>query len=136
ILSARNGASDQSLRGYRVKRAEVHHLLVDLASMSLEARMQVPGLNVRRADIIVAGLLVIERVMRHLGVNAVQVHTKGVRDGMLLEMLHEGTDNPVTPDQRLTALEAFADRCGSDLVHARQVARIAARLFDQLAEPL
>src|SRR5690606_11794790 len=38
ILSARNGASDQSLRGYRVKRAEVHHLLVDLASMPLEAR--------------------------------------------------------------------------------------------------
>lgn len=136
ILSSRNGANDQSLRGYRVKRAEVHHLLVDLASLSLEARMEVPGLNVRRADIIVAGLLVIERIMRHLGVNAVQVHTKGVRDGMLLEMIQEGTDSPVTPEQRLAALEQFADRCGSDLVHARQVARIAARLFDQLVEPL
>jgi exopolyphosphatase / guanosine-5'-triphosphate,3'-diphosphate pyrophosphatase len=136
ILSARVGDIQQPLRGYRVKRAAIHHLLTDLAGMSLEDRTKVPGLNPRRADIIVAGLLIIERVMRHLGVNVVQVHTRGVRDGLLLDMLESGQQRTVTSDERQAAINQFADSCGVDSVHAMQTARIAAQLFDELAIPL
>jgi exopolyphosphatase/guanosine-5'-triphosphate,3'-diphosphate pyrophosphatase len=136
ILSARHGDSQQPLRGYRVKRATVHHLVTDLAGMTLEDRRQVPGLNPRRADIIVAGLLVIERVMRHLGVNVVQVHTRGVRDGLLLDMIDSENQGPRTPAQRQQAIDHFVESCGVDQTHARQTAHLAGQLFDELAEPL
>jgi exopolyphosphatase/guanosine-5'-triphosphate,3'-diphosphate pyrophosphatase len=131
-------ADEQSTRGYRANRAEVRHLMLDLAGMTLDERCRVPGLNPKRADIIVAGLLVIERVMRRLWVNVVQVHTGGVRDGLLLTMIEDSRcpSRSVTADERRAAVERFAQQCGADLPHARHVAWLAGKLLDELAAPL
>lgn len=137
LLADESPGEDTTTRGYRVNRAEVRHLVSDLARMSLEERAKVTGLNPRRADIIVAGLLVIERILRHFHVNEVQVHTGGVRDGLLLTMVEESQQGgPVTAVQQRDAIERFAQRCHADLPHARQVAWIAGRLLEQLAGSL
>ena len=139
MLNAREPTDEElSVRGFRTNRAEVRHLLQDLASMSLEQRAKISGLNPRRADIIVGGLLVIDRIMRRLRVNELQVHSGGVRDGLLLTMLEEPHTNerPMTQEERREAAERFAVRCGADLAHVRQVAKIAGRLYEQLAKPL
>lgn len=136
MIMAVQGQAGQPMWGFRVSRAQIRHLIADLAQMSLDKRSKVPGLNPARADIIVAGLAIVERVMRHLHVNIVQVHTRGVRDGLLLTMVQQGRPQSVSPDERRTAVEQFAQSCGVDLAHACQVARIAASLWEQLAEPL
>jgi exopolyphosphatase/guanosine-5'-triphosphate,3'-diphosphate pyrophosphatase len=77
--------------------------------------------------------------MRYLRVNVVQVHTRGVRDGLLLTMIQSTAGGPprsVTTDERRSAIEEFAKNCGVDLSHARQVAKIAGSLWQQLAGPL
>jgi exopolyphosphatase/guanosine-5'-triphosphate,3'-diphosphate pyrophosphatase len=97
----------------------------------------VVGLSPQRADIIVAGLAVVERIMRKLGANVVQVHTRGVRDGLMLTMVQQLPTPPSVPtEDRRAAIEEFAKNCGVDLPHARQVARIAGSLWQQLAAPL
>ncbi|HEY3391662.1 MAG TPA: Ppx/GppA phosphatase family protein [Lacipirellulaceae bacterium] len=160
IMMARQGQAGQPMWGYRVQRAQIRHLVSDLAQMSLEKRCKVPGLSPQRADIIVAGLAIIERIMRHLRVNVVQVHTRGVRDGLLLTMISSRHGAPAlvgpyaaadaadgaiqrvpgvpatSADERHAAVEEFARNCGVDLPHARQVARIAGSLWEQLAGPL
>jgi exopolyphosphatase/guanosine-5'-triphosphate,3'-diphosphate pyrophosphatase len=140
--------------GFRVTRAQIRHLVADLAQMTLEKRCKVAGLSPQRADIIVAGLAIIERIMRRLRVKVVQVHTRGVRDGLLLTMVQaaggtvgnatsaaagDGTRSvPATlsSEERRAAVEEFAKNCSVDLQHARQVSRIAGSLWQQLAEPL
>ena len=137
IIMAAQGQASQPMWGFRVTRAQIRHLVSDLAQMSLERRCKVPGLNPNRADIIVAGLAIVEGVMRRLRVNVVQVHTRGVRDGLLLTMVQQTAPPPSLPaEDRRAAVEEFAKNCGVDLLHARQVARIAGSLWDQLAEPL
>ena len=137
IIMAQQGQAGQPMWGYRVTRAQIRHLLSDLASMSLAERCKVQGLSPQRADIIVAGLAIIERVMRQLRVNVVQVHTRGVRDGLLLTMVQPSSTPPVvSTEDRRAAVEEFAKNCGVDLPHARQVARIAGSLWQQLATPL
>ncbi|MEM9186940.1 MAG: Ppx/GppA phosphatase family protein [Planctomycetota bacterium] len=136
VLLQRRGEREAPARGYQVDRAQVRHLMLDLAKMTLEKRRKVAGLNPRRADIIVAGLLVIDRILRRLQVNTVQVHTRGVRDGLLLTMIRQSPGRVVSQAERWTAIERFASNCGVDLNHARQAARIAGLLLDQLAEPL
>jgi exopolyphosphatase/guanosine-5'-triphosphate,3'-diphosphate pyrophosphatase len=145
IIMARRGMAGQPMWGYRVSRAEIRHLVADLAAMSLERRCKVVGLSPQRADIIVAGLAVIERVMRKLGANVVQVHTRGVRDGLMLTMiggrlgqgaLTAAATPATTAEDRQAAVEEFAKNCGVDLPHARQVAKIAGSLWQQLAQPL
>ncbi len=136
IIMARQGQAGQPMWGFRVTRAAIRHLVADLAVMSLEKRCKVAGLSPQRADIIVAGLAIIERVMRYLRVNVVQVHTRGVRDGLLLTMVQQAAPQAASTDERRAAIEEFAKNGGVDLTHARQVARIAGSLWEQLAEPL
>jgi exopolyphosphatase/guanosine-5'-triphosphate,3'-diphosphate pyrophosphatase len=136
IIMAAQGQAGQPMWGFRVTRAQIRHLVADLAQMSLDKRCKVPGLNPNRADIIVAGLAIIERIMRHLRVNVVQVHTRGVRDGLLLTMIQQAPPRNASADERQAGVEEFAKSCGVDLSHARQVARIAGSLWTQLAGPL
>ena len=147
IIMARQGMAGQPMWGFRVSRAQIRHLVADLANMSLERRCKVVGLSPQRADIIVAGLAVVERIMRKLGANVVQVHTRGVRDGLMLTMVGGGQTASVVGygarsvpatnvEDRRAAVEEFAKDCGVDLSHARQVARIAGSLWQQLSGPL
>jgi exopolyphosphatase/guanosine-5'-triphosphate,3'-diphosphate pyrophosphatase len=122
------------VRGYEVTQADVHHLLERLRKMPAKLRRGVPGLNPDRADIIVAGLAVVDALMRRFKVNLLQCHDRGVRDGLLLSMIDSvrGRASEDPPD-REAAVERFAMNCDVDLIHGRQVARLAGQLFGQLA---
>jgi len=136
MVMASRGQSDLPLRGYQISRADVRHLLDRLRKLSEKARCSVPGLNPDRADIIVAGLCIIDRIMRRFKINLLQVHNRGVRDGLLLSMIDDAniTDKPVAQDED-ASIDQFALKCGTDLRHGRQVARLAGIIFDQLVEP-
>jgi exopolyphosphatase/guanosine-5'-triphosphate,3'-diphosphate pyrophosphatase len=139
MIMAREGQAGQPMWGFRVTGAQIRHLVTDLAQLPLEKRKKIAGLNPARADIIVSGLVIIERIMSHLHVNVVQVHTRGVRDGLLLTMVQNAFGGPpeaISSEARAAAVEQFAKSCGVDLPHARQVARIAGSLWAQLAVPL
>lgn len=131
---ALRGQAGQPVRGCAVSRADVRHLLERLRKLSPHKRRSVAGLSPERADIIVAGLAIIDSVMRRLKVNALQVHDGGVRDGLLLSMV--GSAEVDGPPDRLAAAENFAARCGVDTLHARHVAHLAGSIFTQLCGPL
>lgn len=121
------------LRGYEVTRADVSHLVDRLRKMSPKARRGVPGLSPDRADIITAGMTIVDRVMRHFRLNRVQVHDRGVRDGLLLTMIDQSLGRPSeNPHDREAAIERFAANCGTDLQHGRQVARLAGLILSQM----
>jgi len=137
MMMAAKGQNGLPVRGYLVSRAEVRHLLDRLRKMTPKARRAVPGLSPDRADIIVPGLTIIDRVMRRFGINLVQVHNRGVQDGLLLTMIDQSPDTAqvIAPLDREAAIDEFALKCGSDLKHERQVARLAGQIFAQLAAP-
>jgi exopolyphosphatase/guanosine-5'-triphosphate,3'-diphosphate pyrophosphatase len=135
MLIAAKGQTDQHEWGYRVSRAEVRHLLDRLQKLSLHKRRSFPGLSADRAEIIVAGLAIVDRVMKHFKVNMLQVHTGGVRDGLILTMIDELLPRSSAPTDRRAAVERFATSCGAELPHSRQVARLAGEMFQQLCEP-
>ena len=135
MVMASKGQTGLPLRGYEVTHAEVRHLLDRLRKMPARARRNVPGLSSDRADIIVAGLAIIDRLMRRFKVNRLQVHNRGIRDGLVLTMIDTtlGTTSQDPHDQN-AAIERFAAGCGVDLAHGRQVARLARSIFEQLRE--
>jgi exopolyphosphatase/guanosine-5'-triphosphate,3'-diphosphate pyrophosphatase len=77
--------------------------------------------------------------MKRFRVNLLIVHTRGVRDGLVREMIEElegGLAAGDTTAQREAAIERLAAACSGELEHGRQVASLAGRIFEQLAEPL
>jgi exopolyphosphatase/guanosine-5'-triphosphate,3'-diphosphate pyrophosphatase len=134
MVMASKGQDGMPVRGYLVSRAEVRHLLDRLRKLPLKERSSVPGLSPDRADIIVAGLAIIDRVMERFEVNSVQVHNRGVRDGMLLTMIDRSLGTSADkPHDRDAALERLAASCGCEMAHSRHVASLAGSMFSQLA---
>lgn len=131
IIAARNEDS-QMVWGYRITRADVRHMLDRVASMSAKERRNLPGLNADRADIIVAGIAIIDRIMLRLKANILRVHTGGVRDGLLLAMRASLPSREISPAERTRNVEAFATSCGSDIRHACHVAKLAGVIFDRM----
>jgi exopolyphosphatase/guanosine-5'-triphosphate,3'-diphosphate pyrophosphatase len=131
IIESRNEDS-QMLWGYRITRADVRHMLDRVSGMSAKERRSVPGLSADRADIIVAGIVIVDRIMARLKTNILRVHTGGVRDGLLLSMIDSLPGQKISTTQRTRSVEDFATNCGADINHARHVARLAGNMFDRM----
>ncbi len=133
MVMAKKEQQGLPVRGYQVSRAEVWHLLNRLRCLSLKERASVPGLNPDRADIIVAGLAIVDRVMDRFDVNTVQVHNRGVRDGLLLTMIDQSLGGRVEkPHDRDAAIDRLAENCGCEMAHSQHVARLAGAIYAQL----
>ncbi|MBS0210348.1 MAG: Ppx/GppA family phosphatase [Planctomycetes bacterium] len=135
MVMASKGQLGLPLRGAEVTRAEVRHLLDRLRKIPAEARRSIPGLSPDRADIIVSGITIIDRIMHRFDLNRVVIHDRGVRDGLLLTMIDQSLGSaPNGQAERDVAIEQFAVNCGVEMTHARHVAFLAGQVFDQLAE--
>jgi exopolyphosphatase/guanosine-5'-triphosphate,3'-diphosphate pyrophosphatase len=82
-LSALNG-SRPSRQGFRLQREDIGRLCNCLEGLPLRDRRRLPGLDAERADIILAGAVVVEEVMSIGGYSALTVCKGGVRQGLLL----------------------------------------------------
>jgi exopolyphosphatase/guanosine-5'-triphosphate,3'-diphosphate pyrophosphatase len=140
LMMAAKKQVDIPVAGYKVSQAEVHHLLDRLAKMPLRARRSMAGMTPDRADIILAGLTIIDALLTRFRVNTLVIHTRGVRDGLVREMIDDLLGGAATadtdPTHRDEAIERLAAACSGELEHGRQVARLAGRIYEQLAEPL
>ncbi len=77
----------ERVEGSRVAVDTLTTWLTRLAGMSVEERKSLPGLQAGRADVIVAGLLILDVVLRRLGVADFRVSGRGVRHGVALRLL-------------------------------------------------
>ena len=126
-----------AMRGYELQRDEIRHMLDWLRKEPVPQRASVVGLNPDRADIIVPGLLVIDRLMKRLGVNRLRVHDRGIRDGLLLSMLDESPGGASRSKvDRVEAAIRFARDCRFEEVYSRHVSELCLSIFDQLVEQL
>jgi exopolyphosphatase/guanosine-5'-triphosphate,3'-diphosphate pyrophosphatase len=77
-------ATTRRRHGLRLSLADVARIRSGIESLPVRKIRRVPGLKAERADIILAGVLVIEEVLALGGYPALTVCTRGVRDGVLL----------------------------------------------------
>jgi exopolyphosphatase/guanosine-5'-triphosphate,3'-diphosphate pyrophosphatase len=70
---------------HRLGQGAVRAQLDRLAALPLAERRQVPGLEPERAPVIVAGAAILLEVMRHLGLQAIEVSERDLLDGAALE---------------------------------------------------
>ncbi|MET0401032.1 MAG: Ppx/GppA phosphatase family protein [Cystobacter sp.] len=122
-FAASEGTAHASLR-------QLQNTVDALADMTPERRRK--RFDPRRADIIVAGATILERAARHLGVESIAAVNRGLRDGLLVDLLYR--QDETRQDHSLAdAAVAMGRRLLFDEKHARQVTKLALTLFDELA---
>ncbi|MCA9628117.1 MAG: Ppx/GppA family phosphatase [Myxococcales bacterium] len=75
------------VHGAELGLTEVEELCRKLSSLSVAARRQLPGLEPKRADVIAAGAHIALGVMRWAGASSLRVSDRGVRWGILEQLL-------------------------------------------------
>jgi exopolyphosphatase/guanosine-5'-triphosphate,3'-diphosphate pyrophosphatase len=89
-LSATPGGR-RSRHGLRLLQSDVTAIRERLESVPLRRRRRMRGLRAERADIMLAGTMVVEELMQFGGYRTLTVCTLGVRDGVLLRETFNGS---------------------------------------------
>ena len=95
LSAIRQGLSEydgELIHGSRLTREEVSGMFREMAARSLEARQAYMGLEPERADVILGGTAVLERLLFGLGVERLLVSEKDILDGLVLEAWSAGLD--------------------------------------------
>ena len=151
------GKPTNGVQGTVIERAVLEGLVQRLAALPVAERSSVPGIKPARADLILAGAVVLLGVLDAGGFGALDVTEAGLREGVFFERhltpraagLRGGedgaeartehgvggsvTDQPLFEDVRRASVLNLAARYHMDVAHTRHVAALALGMFDQLA---
>lgn len=105
-----------------------------LRARSLKERKQLPGLDSKRAEIIVAGLFVLSSITKILGIREWTISLTALREGILFDtILRDGVWlQGDTTDVRWRSVRSFGQKFHIDEAHAFHITTFAVSLFDQL----
>ena len=101
------------------------------------ARTKVPGLEAHRADIIVAGALILATIAETFDVASFIYSESALREGVLLDTMSRrrgGADIHHLRDVSRRSIRQLVDRCDDDPAHSIHVAGLAVALFDAIPE--
>ncbi|MFM1811500.1 MAG: hypothetical protein RLZZ336_438 [Cyanobacteriota bacterium] len=123
------------LQGYRLSRERVDQLVNRLVAMTPEQRKALPGLNERRAEIIVPGALILQTTMAMLQIPDLVICDRALREGLIVDWMLR---NQLLDDRfafqstiRERTVLHLARGFGVDLPRAERVAAHALSLYDQ-----
>src|SRR6185437_16007194 len=123
------------LRNRRVSYKQLRRIRRELVELDLEKRLRVPGLEPRRADLAVAGAVLLDAVMRRLNADEITLCDFSLREGLVLDYIARHRKQIAQadryPDVRRRSVYELAERCNFWPEHANQIARLASELFDQ-----
>jgi exopolyphosphatase/guanosine-5'-triphosphate,3'-diphosphate pyrophosphatase len=133
--TAARGTPPPDLRNLHISAKQIRRLRKDVVSKDLEQRLTIPGLDPRRADLAVAGSVLIDTIVRRLGAEELTLCDLALREGLVLDYIHRNRRQIAQvdsiPDVRRRSAIELAERCNYYSEHAQQVARLALALFDQ-----
>jgi exopolyphosphatase / guanosine-5'-triphosphate,3'-diphosphate pyrophosphatase len=134
-VAAARGAAPQELRNLRVPAKLIRRVRKELVACNLEERLAFPGLDPRRADLVVAGAILVDVILRRLAAEDLTLCDLALREGLILDYIRRNRRHIVQaeaiPDVRRRSVLELAERCRYYADHARQVVRLALAIFDQ-----
>jgi exopolyphosphatase/guanosine-5'-triphosphate,3'-diphosphate pyrophosphatase len=133
--TAARGAVPTELRNLAVPAKQIRRLRKDIVGLDLEQRLAMPGMDPRRADLIAAGTVLLDTLLRRLGAEEMTLCDLALREGLVLDYIRRNQHQIVQvdriPDVRRRSTVELAERCNYYAEHAQHVGRLALALFDQ-----
>jgi exopolyphosphatase/guanosine-5'-triphosphate,3'-diphosphate pyrophosphatase len=130
---AEEGLPSLGVQGFEIRREMLDALIERLAALPARERSTIKGIKDARADLILAGAIVVQGVLESGGFGAIEVTEAGLREGVFFGSHLDG-EPPLFDDVRRSSVLNLAARYRVDTAHTAHVCRLALGLFDELAE--
>ncbi len=137
--ASRREPRPQTFNNFELTAEDIAAVVDRLADARLHGLQSVvPGLDPTRADIALAGAVILDEVGRAFGVDRLVVSEYALREGVLLDAWERSNRGSLQHlhDLRRRGVSQLAELTDDDPNHSAHVARLALLLFDDLAERL
>jgi exopolyphosphatase/guanosine-5'-triphosphate,3'-diphosphate pyrophosphatase len=135
LVLAEAGTRVDEIRNRRVPVKGLHRLRKRLVEADIQERLRMPGMDPRRADLSVAGAVLLDTVAGELAADEITLCDLALREGLVLDYIRRNQARirkaDRYPDVRRRSVIELAERCNYWPEHAQQVARLALAIFDQ-----
>ncbi|MBH8562872.1 Ppx/GppA family phosphatase [Nostoc sp. CENA67] len=137
LIQARDnsGSVPSTLNGYELSLKDVREWVNRLRKLSNSERAAIPGMPEKRAEVILAGAVILQEAMTLLGVESVTACGRSLREGVIVDwMLAHGLIEDKLRYQssvRQRSVLKHADKYHIKLEYSDRVAAFALSLFDQ-----
>ncbi len=145
------GLPSNGVQGMVIESEALDELVARMASLPAAERASVPGIKPARADLILAGAVVVQGVLQAGGFAGLETTEAGLREGVFFErLLAEGepaeapragtparaskSRAPLFEDVRRASVLNMSAQYRVERVHTEHVAELALGMFDELAE--
>lgn len=129
------GQPPSPLTGYRISFADLQALINRLRRLSESERAAIPGMSDRRAEIIIAGALILQEAMSMLGIESLTLCSRALREGVIVDWMltHGLIENKLRYQSavRERSVLKIAQKYRVNLDSSERIAKFALSLFDQ-----
>lgn len=114
----------------------------DFIKLNQHERQKLDGLDDKRVDIIVPGVVLLRHLIKKLGIQTVRISEDALREGMILNHIRKAKEDlnldfaSFDPDPRRRSVFELLRKCRWHEAHSRHVTRSALILFDALRDEL
>ena len=77
------------IQGSTLTRADIEEQIKEYSSRTVEQRKELPGLQPKRADVILAGACILKVITERLGCDALTISDRGVRHGLAFDLFQK-----------------------------------------------
>ena len=137
LCAASRGETLRTTANAVIERSDLTAVVNELIARPRPAdRLEVPGLDPARSDVIVGGAVLLRQLFKALGIQSMVVSTGALREGLLLDRFnrrdHSHDDGlHHLSDLRRSSVLALARSYHEDLNHAEHATDLALELFDE-----
>ncbi len=139
IFIQENGQAFETLNGNAFSRKSFQKLYERLLPMKSSERKNIEGLDPKRADLIIPGLILFDVLFRLFNLKEIIISGYALREGMVIDYLSKHSEEfrliNAIPDVRRRSVIELARRCHWDEARSVHIANLALQLFDEL-QPL
>jgi exopolyphosphatase/guanosine-5'-triphosphate,3'-diphosphate pyrophosphatase len=140
IIQKKSGQPEPtSMNRFQFTGQDVAEVVKDLAQCStVDERQERFGIDRKRAEIILAGAIILEAIADTYGISTFMFSDYALREGVLIDTLQRQGAGPenTSGDASMRSVRLLAERCDDRPEHSENVARIAVSLFDALKSHL
>ncbi len=133
----RTGRPLQQLNLATVDLKEIAQTEELLKTTSLKDRLGIPGLDPKRADLLLPVTMVLRTLLQRIGHDKLTISDKAIREGIIYDFIQRHQEGiraeQEIPNVRRRNVLYLAERCRYPQAHSHHVARLAGQLFDQTA---
>lgn len=117
---------------YQMNQADVFIIYNEIKGKSYEEICGIPGVSKDRADILPAGVCVVNKLLEALGTNRFIVSGSGIREGIFYSHYLKQMGMPAVENVVEFGMNNFLKLYDVDMNHAKHVTYLAMQVYDQL----